>query len=385
MLAGILLIAANLRAPFTALPPLLGPIQQDLGLSTVATGALTTLPLLAFALLSPLSAMLGRRHGLERSLFCAMVLVALGIALRSAGASWSLYAGTWIIGMGIAVGNVLLPSLVKRDFPASIASLTGAYALVMGIAAALGSAAVIPLADAWGWRLALLAFLVLPLTAMAAWASRLCTQAKPNAAATTDSRREPIWRSALAWQVTLFLGLNSTIYYITIGWLPTILVDAGLSAAKAGSLHGVMQLATAVPGLLIAPLLHRLRDQRLPAAGSALMSAVALLGYLLAPQQAFLWSVLFGVGTGATIILGLAFIGLRTRNVPQAAALSGMAQCLGYLLAATGPIAMGAMHDWLNGWTAPLLLCTGLALITAFVGLLAGRNLYVGSPAAEAH
>lgn len=374
LLVGILLIAANLRAPFTGLPPLLGPIQAEYGLSTLATGALTTLPLVAFALLSPLSALFARAYGLERTLFGALAAIALGIVLRSAAGSWSLYLGTAIIGMGIAIGNVLLPSLVKRDFPRNVTSLTGAYALAMGIAAALGSAAVIPLADALGWRWALLAFLVLPVSSMAVWATQLSGHSRPTTNTASPPHGGKVWHSALAWQVTLFLGPNSTIYYVAVGWLPAILIDAGVSPIEAGTLHGVMQLATAVPGLLLGPLLRRMRDQRLAGGTVCAISAVALLGLEVAPQFAFVWSILFGIGTGAGIILGLSFIGLRTGNAHQAAALSGMSQCIGYLLASVGPMAMGGLHDALGRWDTPLLLCVGLALIAAAMGVLAGRD-----------
>lgn len=381
LVAGILLIAAALRAPFTGLPPLLGPIAEDFGLNTLATGALTTLPLLAFALISPFGALFARAFGLERTLFYALAAIALGIALRSADGVWTLYLGTAIIGMGIACGNVLLPSLVKRDFPQRIASLTGAYALTMGVAAAVGSAVVIPLAQAWGWRVSLGTFLLLPMAALAVWMTQLGTRAsQANAdAAAPQQDGGKVWHSVLAWQVTLFFGLNSTIYYIVIGWLPAILVDAGMTPARAGSLHGILQLASAVPGLVIGPILGRMRDQRLAAAVVSLFSATALLGLLVAPQLALAWSILFGLGSGANIILGLSFIALRTSNAHQAAALSGMSQCLGYLLAATGPIAIGALHDFTDGWQIPLALCTALALAAMGMGILSGRNRRIGA------
>lgn len=383
LLVGILLIAANLRAPITGLPPLLGAIRSDLALGTTAAGALTTLPLLAFALLSPFSAWFARAWGLERALFGAMAAIAAGIAIRSTGSYWCLYLGTWIIGMGIAVGNVLLPSLVKRDFPHNVTAVTGAYALAMGVAATLGSAAMAPLAQAWGWHAALLGFLVLPAAALAAWAPQLGSQTRPAAGAAAAPKGEPVWRSALAWQVTGFLGLNSTIYYVAIGWLPTMLTDSGMSATRAGFLHGVLQLATAVPGLLLGPIVRRMQDQRAAAVTVALCSAIALAGLAWAPQLALLWSILFGLGTGAGMILGLAFIGLRTANAHQAAALSGMAQCIGYLLAAAGPMAMGALHDALGGWRVPLALCTALALLAALIGARAGRARRIGADAQE--
>ncbi|MBH1962731.1 MAG: MFS transporter [Comamonadaceae bacterium] len=379
LLIGILLIAVNLRAPITSLPPLLAPIQAHFGLGTTAAGALTTLPLLAFALLSPLSATLARQFGLERTLFTALFVIALGILLRSADALWCLYVGTSLIGVGIAAGNVLLPSLVKRDFPNSIAALTGAYALSMGIAAALGSAAVVPLAQSVGWIGALASLLILPLAALAVWTTQLRAHTTPTSDAPAAVDTGKVWRSPLAWQVTLFLGLNSTVYYVAIGWLPTILIDSGLSPAEAGSLHGVLQLATAVPGLLLAPLLRGRRSQSLPAATVACFSFVALLGFLMAPQFALIWSILFGIGTGASIILGLSFMGLRTDNASQAAALSGMSQFVGYLLAAAGPMAMGALHDGLGSWHVPLGLCAAVALVAAFMGVLAGRDLRIGA------
>ena len=160
LLAGILLIAANLRAPITGLAPVLAMIQADFGLGTVQAGILTTLPLLAFALLSPVAPLLARRIGLERALFAALVLIAGGVALRSAGPLGCLYGGTAVIGAGIALGNVLLPSLLKRDFPARIATVTSAYALTMGVAAAVASATVFPLATHLGWRGALAAIVV---------------------------------------------------------------------------------------------------------------------------------------------------------------------------------------------------------------------------------
>ncbi len=379
LLAGVLLVAANLRAPFTALPPLLGTVRADLGLGTAGAGALTTLPLLVFAIVSPFGARLARAWGLERALGGALAAIAAGILLRSAGGIGCLYLGTVLASAGIAVGNVLLPSLVKRDFPDNVAALTGAYALAAGVVAALGSAAVTPLAQAWGWRPALAAFALLPAGALLAW--RVLPGARGPAAAGTAAQGQggPVWRSALAWQVTLFLGLNSTVYYIAVGWLPTLLVDAGTGAAQAGSLHGVLQLASAVPGLLLGPLLRRLRDQRLPAAGAALLAAGALAGLQLAPRFAGAWVAMFGLGSGASFILGLAFVGLRTGNARQAAALSGMAQCAGYLLAATGPMAMGALHDATGGWGAPLGICVALALAMGAAGVLAGRNLRIAA------
>ncbi|MBJ9276455.1 CynX/NimT family MFS transporter [Citrobacter amalonaticus] len=375
LIAGILMIATTLRVTFTGAAPLLEAIRTDYGLTTAQTGLLTTLPLLAFALVSPLAAGIARRIGMERSLFAAMLLICAGVAVRSLPDAALLFLGTATIGCGIALGNVLLPGLIKRDFSQHVARLTGAYSLTMGAAAALGSALVVPLAlSGFGWRGALLLLMVFPLLALLIWLPQWRNAAHANVTTSRTLHARGIWRSPLAWQVTLFLGINSLIYYVIIGWLPAILISHGYSEAQAGSLHGLLQLATASPGLLIPLVLHRFHDQRCIAALVSLMCAVGAAGFWFMPDQAVLWTLLFGFGSGATMILGLTFIGLRASSAHQAAALSGMAQSVGYLLAACGPPLMGRIHDAQGNWQIPLLTVAALAIVMAIFGLYAGRN-----------
>jgi CP family cyanate transporter-like MFS transporter len=381
LIAGILMIATTLRVTFTGAAPLLDAIRADYALTTAQTGLLTTLPLLAFALVSPLAAGVARRWGIERSLFAAMLLICAGIAIRSLPSPLFLFAGTTVIGCGIALGNVLLPGLIKRDFSQHVAKLTGAYSLTMGAAAAIGSAIVVPLAlNGFGWRGALMMLIVFPLLALFIW----LPQYRHTAHATISNSRalhsRAIWRSSLAWQVTLFLGINSLVYYVIIGWLPAILISHGYSEAQAGSLHGLLQLATAIPGLLIPLILFKFKDQRAIAALVSMMCAIAAAGFWLLPNQAVLWTILFGFGSGATMILGLTFIGLRANSAHQAAALSGMAQSVGYLLAACGPPLMGKIHDLNGSWQIPLTAVALLATLMAVFGLYAGRNREITTP-----
>lgn len=380
LIAGILMIATTLRVTFTGAAPLLETIRTDYGLSTAQTGLLTTLPLLAFALVSPLAAGIARRFGMERSLFAAMLLICAGIALRSLPSAALLFAGTAIIGCGIALGNVLLPGLIKRDFSQHVARLTGAYSLTMGAAAALGSALVVPLAlHGFGWRGALLMLMLFPLLAFLIWLPQWRTTRSANLSSSRALHERGIWRSPLAWQVTLFLGINSLIYYVIIGWLPAILISHGYSEAQAGSLHGLLQLATAAPGLAIPLILHRFNDQRWIAALVSLLCATGAAGLWFVPGQAVIWTLLFGFGSGATMILGLTFIGLRASSAHQAAALSGMAQSVGYLLAACGPPVMGKLHDASGSWYLPLSGVTVLAIVMAIFGLYAGRDREIAS------
>ena len=384
LMAGILLVATTLRAPFTIIAPLLEGLQATYALSATQVGLLITGPVLAFAAVSPFAAGLARRWGMERTLFGSLAVITAGVLVRAGGGVAALYVGTIIVGAGIALGNVLLPSLLKRDFPTKVATLTALYVLTMGVAAAIGSALVSPLTDTLHWEWRQVSRLPLLLVGLAAvfWLPQLSSATAP--ARTTLDAVVPsvMWRSPLAWQVTAYFGLDCFLYYVGVSWLPAILRDAGgYSAAQAASLHGLLLLATALPGLVLIPLVPRLRDQRAVAAVLALCMSVGLLGLVLAPAHAAVWIVLFGAGAGGGLILGLALIGLRTAHAHDAAALSGMAQCLGYLFSSAAPPLAGRAMELAGSWHMPLTVCAALGVAMAFVGTLAGRHLQVGQPA----
>lgn len=380
LIAGILLIAASLRAPITALGPLLETVRESFALNASQAGLLTTLPLLAFALVSPLAAPAAHRFGLERVLFASLALLVAGIAARSSGTVPALYAGTCVIGGAIAIANVLLPGLLKRDFPHHVAKLTAAYALAMISAAGLASAVAVPLDHALGagWPASLGAVAVLPLAAALLWLPQLRFRTVSAPGLATGAHGASVWKASLAWQVAGYLGLTCFIYFAAIAWLPSILQEAGLSSARAGTLHGWMQLAGAVPALLLMPLLHRMPDQRWIAFASPALSACGLAGLLALPVLTPLWLFAFGMGMGSALILSLAFVGLRAGNQQIAASLSGMSQCIGYLLAAVGPTLVGYLHEVAANWTMPLAACLVLCLAMCALGLSVGRAVHIG-------
>jgi MFS transporter, CP family, cyanate transporter len=370
----VLFIAGALRAPITVVGPLIEVIRSTFDLGATEAGLLTTVPLLAFAAISPFAAWLNK-YGLEKSLFVAMMLIAAGILLRSAGSPLCLYVGTCIIGCGMAVGNVLLPSLVKRDFPAQITPLTAMYSVMMGLSAACASVVAVPLArlSGLGWPLALGLTAALPvLAAIFLWKLDGWAAGSSRPANAVEQRR--IWSSAIAWQVALFLGLNSFVYYVAIAWLPAILTELGYSSEQAGSLHGLMQIAGTIPAVILIPASSRLHEHGKLAAAASLLSAAGFIGLVLEPNQAAPWVILFGCGTGAGLVLGLSFLGLRAPSSHGAAVLSGMAQCVGYGLAAAGPPLIGALHGMLSTWTVPLLVCVAVCIAMGVLGLFAGRS-----------
>lgn len=388
LLLGLLAIGANLRAPIVGAAPVLMMIQDTLGLTSAAAGILTTLPLLAFAAISPTSPLLARACGLERALLAALLLVACGVVARSLGPVWCLYLGTWIIGSGVAIGNVLLPSLAKRDFADKAPAVTGACAVATASAAALTSATIVPLANlpGWGWPLALASSIVFPLAAMLLWLPQLAHHTSPSKDTRAALPGRSIWSSTLAWQVTMYMGTNSLMYYITVSWLSSMLTAFGFSAAQAGTLQGLMQIAAVLPGFLLAPLVGRTKDQSGIAIATAALMALGIAGFLLAPTWSAAWAMSFGAGSGAGLVLALMFMSLRTDSAPRAAALSGMSQSVGYFLAAFGPPLAGETHDFFGSWTIPLVACLVLAAAMAGFGALAGRSrqiVSVGSEPAE--
>ncbi|MGN6359551.1 MAG: CynX/NimT family MFS transporter [Thermomicrobiales bacterium] len=378
--AGIILIALNLRSAITGVGPLIGTIRADTGISNTVAGLLTSLPLLAFGFGSTLMPLLARRLGIEWTLFGSLVVLIAGILLRSAPSIVALFVGTAVLGLAITVGNVLLPSLIKRDFPGHIGLMTGAYTCSMGVLAAVASGVSVPLSRlAWlGWRGALGCWAVLVLVAVVAWLPQLRSQRPSAAPLPPREAHSRLWRSPLAWQVTLFMGLQSFLFYVIIAWLPTIVRERGVSASQAGWLLFLMQIVSLPASLVVPMLAGRLPDQRGYTAAAVLFTAAGLAGILLAGTVALLlWVALLGLGLGASISLALMFMGLRTRDAHQAAELSGMAQSIGYLLAATGPIFVGFLHDLTHSWTLPLALLCLVACALLVAGLGASRAAHV--------
>lgn len=380
LICGILMLATNLRGPFTAVGPLLDVLRSHFGMGAGQAGFLMTLPLLIFCVVSPFASTLAKAFGLERVLFTALLVMMSGIVLRSSGTQWGLFLGTGILGIGIAAGNTLVPSLLKRDFPHRITALTAIYTVTMGAASALSSVIVVPLANAANWQWALGIFIVFPILSALVWWPQLTRSATP-ALQTLHSRDSRIWGVGLAWQVSLFFGLISFIYYVMTAWLPSMLVARGYTSAEAGSIHGMLQLATACPGIVLVPLVQRLADQRALAAGMASLVVVSLLALQWLPGWAYICVPLFGFGTGGAFLLALSFIGLRAGSAPQAAALSGMVQCVGYLMSATGPALMGVLHDVTFSWQGPLYVCIGLSVVIGVLGIYAGRNVQLTASA----
>lgn len=390
VLVGLLLVAGNLRAGITTVGPVLADIERDLGLTSAAASVLVSLPLLAFAVVSPFAPRLARRVGLEWALGLGLIGLAVGLVLRSLPGLALLWGGTALIGVAIAILNVVLPALVKRDFPTRIGQITGSYSAVQSLFAALAAGVAVPVAgmSALGWRLPLGMWAVLAVVALAVLAPQLrrhtvVARSQDDVSVTAHdldggARWRSPWRSALGWQVTAFMGMQSVAFYVFITWLPSIETAAGVSAGEAG-LHQLFLNGFGIVGSIgCSFLIPRFRDQRLLAMIAPALIIVSAGGILIAPQLSGIWTSVTGVAGGASIVLALSFFGLRTSHHSQAAALSGMAQTVGYSFAAAGPIAAGALHDATGSWTPALAVVIVLQALLVVVGAFAGRARVVG-------
>lgn len=386
----ILLVAASLRPSITSVGPLLDRIGHATGLGTGALGLLAALPPLAFAVMSPMSHTIALRWGIDRTVLAALLLLAAGIALRSVPGPGLLWIGTVLLGFGIAVGNVLVPAVVKRDLGAHVSRMTGAYTSTMNAFAATASGLAVPIAG-WavgGWRTALGVWALPAAVAAGVWAFRMRRLPTPAesvlpltgaaAARAAAGRRRPIWRSPLAWQVTLHMGVQSTIFYALVNWLPSLEADSGVPAAVAGTHLFLYQAVGIGAALSLIAAMGRRADQRLVAGLLTVPMFAGLIGLLLAPHWAVLWIGLAGVTSGGSIAMALALIGLRSRTATDTARLSGMAQGFGYLIAAGGPASAGAIRAATGGWQPVIWLLIGLTAAQTVLGVLAGRDRYVG-------
>ena len=381
-LTGILLIGVNLRVAFVSVGPLLADIGREFDFTSAQSGLLTGLPLIAFALFSPLAPAVALRTGLDRALWLSLALLAAGTVLRSMPVPTALWTGTVLIGIAIAFLNVLLPSLIKRDFPGKVSQLTGLYIAAHSLVTALGAAVVVPisLVQGTGWRLALGIWAGLALIAMAVLLPGLRRTAPGSAAdgtalpKTPPARIRSPWTTLLGWQVTLFMGLQSVAFFVVTTWLPSIERDQGISETTSGLHVSIFLLVGTASSLLTGAILGKFADQRLLGVTGSLLAMAGFLGLLAAPQLSVLWVVVSASGCGSMIVTALSLFSLRTTHHVQAAALSGMAQSVGYALGAAGPVLFGLLYDLSGGWTAPLAVSAGIMGLTCATAFLAGRD-----------
>jgi len=378
---GVILVATNLRAPITSLGPVLGEIQNAFSLSPSALGGLNALPLLLFSVLSLIAPYLGKVFSLERVIACSLCLIMAGIVYRSSGWISGLWYGTIVLSFGIAFCNVLLPSLVKRDFPSRAGSITGFYAAAMAATAGLSAGISAPLSQVfsmqgWKWSLgiwALLAFLSLMI-----WLPQIkgiqhrldLNKSKKN----NESPQISPWKKGVGWQVSLFFAFHSFVFYAIVDWFPSYASTFGISSSTSGAYLMIYQVVAISTNLATVPLIRIFKNQMGIGFICGLLLFIGGMGLLFLPKISLLWMIVAGLGAGMSMVTSLSLFILRTNDYYQAAKLSGMAQCIGYLGAALGPLLIGILHDMTNEWFIPLMLIPAASILVMVFATLAGRS-----------
>lgn len=373
---GIVFIAVNLRPTLSSVGPLIDFIKKDLGLSGAMLGLLTSLPLMAFAIVSTLTPIFTKKYGMAKTILAAMGILTFGTLLRVTTGIGGLYLGTLLIGIAIAFGNVLIPALTKQNFPERAGAVTGLYSSIMAIGASVAAGISVPLVTDFnlGWRGSLGIWAILSAIAFFVWFPqvKLLPRSKPRRSFINAMKN--MGGNWLVWQLSFFMGLQSLTFYVILAWLPTILIDDGHDPTFSGWMLSLSQ-ATGILGSIFIPIwAGRSRDQRLIVIILVVMEILALIG-LLFPEFGLigLWVSLIGFVLGGTFGLALLLLVLRASDTDTSAELSGFAQSIGYLIAATGPFIAGLIFDLTADWNYAVILLLAVALGKLIFGIGVGK------------
>lgn len=385
----IFLVSLNLRPAIAAVGPVLAQMGTDLAWGEGVQGVLTAIPLIAFAAVSPLVTFLARRIGIDMSILLALLCIAAGDAIRSFGGGVGIWLGTVVFASAIAVGNVLVPVIAKRDYAGHVAMATGVYSGCITAGSATAGLLSAPLAQMWGgWRASLAFWSVPPLVVAALWALRILHNRKvviasagvrnsPSAqSARSQSSRgvfARVLRRPMTWYVTAFMGLQSSAFYTMSNWMPSISASIGYDASTAGVHLFIFQGIGIFSGLLIPKLMNVRGNQVCAALTASAPMLIAGLGMLLLPHLMPVWAFVGGCAQGASLVVALALIALRGRDSAETVVLSGVAQSFGYLIASLGPLMFGVLVQATGGHHVPLMVFTFVAFLQCVVAVIVGR------------
>ncbi|NIZ00609.1 CynX/NimT family MFS transporter [Thalassospira lucentensis] len=379
-LIAILLLAANMRGSIVGLGPLAEIIGNDLALSGTQLGLLTTLPVLSFGVLSIFAPRLGQRFGLEATLLAMLLFIAIGQGLRATGAYGIMVVGTIILGAAIAVLNVLTPSLVRRSFPARVALVTALYTFTMSTGATIAAFSAIPIRNAadgdWRWSLGVWA--VFAAIAFVCWLPML--RYRHKAVVPSNLVKISLWKNVEAWWLALFFGCQSLMFYTGTAWIAKVFIDQGMSEGEAATLLTLFNVF-GIPAAFGAPLIYsKFRNKKLAMLCLHIPLMIAVPGFVFATTSfPYVWAVCLGLGQGSMISIALTLVGMRGADPQTSARLSGMAQSVGYLFAAIGPVLFGALHDLLGDWQVALWFLFVVVAVQIFAAMRAGSPEKIGT------
>ena len=378
VLGAILLLSLNLRPAAVSVGPVLDELRAGLDMGPASAGLLTSLPVLSFAIFGALAPSVARRLGPHRVTLLALLAVVVGLSARAAVRQEGAFLALSLLATaGMAMANVLIPSLVRLHFPDRIGLVTGLYTTALAVGLTAAFLLTVPVADALGgWRYGIGVWAVLAAVAAVPWIG-LVRRDEALVAPARDIGFGDIARTRLGWAMTLFFGLQSLMAYAVFGWFATLWRDAGFGAGTASALVGIVAAMSIPLSLVLPQAVARPGDRRGVLVAVMACYPIAYLGLLIAPQAlAVLWAVVLGAAL-TTFPIVLTYIGLRTRTAGATAALSGWTQSTGYLLAVIGPFGIGVAHEATDGWTVPLVGLLVLSVPLFLVGMYVGRPAHI--------
>lgn len=379
----MILLATNMRAPIVALGSIAPVVKDALDISEFQIGWLGAVPMLSFAVGALISPTIGKRFGLENTLIAMIGLLTVGMIIRTAISTWSGFLiGTLLLTLAIGFANTLAAPVIKQRTPQHIPLITGLFSLTMTTAAGIVAGVVLPLSEQVGWQWALGGWTILGVFAFVIWLFLRVRLGSSNhqavIPAALGSSDISMWRTTFAWQIAIFMGLQSLLFYTVASFLPSIWVSKGLSAVSAGQMGSVFQFMAPVSILSLTWLVNRGRPIQALAVFAAVLNVMGILGVsYLSTDLAWLWSGMMGMGCSAIFTLSMMLFSMRTYTTNQASELSGMAQAVGYVIAFFGPLGTGWLHEMTGSWSMPLFIMLILMIVNVVIAWLVSRPVMV--------
>lgn len=381
-LLGILLTTFILRPPVASVGPLVDELVSKLNLSSLEVGALTSIPVFCFGLGAFASPAIVRRFGIDRTFLILQILIAFAIAGRLWFGFFGLLLGTAVIGLAIAVANVILPSIVRTRFPSKVALVTAIYTMGMAIAASFAASTAVPISEALGgWQWSLFIWVVPAVAAFLVWSTQL--KETPHVEVSARSQKAEalsVRRSPITWWIVGFFGIQSLAFYALLAWLPSLLIDGGATPSEAGAILGVMTICGVPFAMVLASNLNRFKSLSFPAAVASALTTLGML--LLLTPFPLLAGIVIGLGQASTFPISLNLISTRASSEAQTTELSTISQGYGYLAAAAGTFVFGWFRDLTGSWILPILILALLSAVQLVAGFIAGSNRKIEIPAA---
>lgn len=383
VLCAMILLATNMRAPIVALGSIAPVVQEALNISEIQIGWLGAVPMLTFAIGALIAPAIGKRFGLENTLIVMITLLTIGMIIRTVIPTWSGFLmGTLLLTLAIGFANTLAAPVIKQRTPKQIPLITGLWSLTMTVTAGIASGVVLPLSEYVGWQWALGGWSLFGIFAIIIWVFlrlRLGSSSQPAVAVPIANTSElSMWRTPFAWQIAIFMGLQSLLFYTVASFLPSIWLSKGLSAVTAGQMGSVFQFMAPISILSLTWLINRGRPIQALAVFAAILNVVGVLGLsYLSTDLAWLWSALMGIGCSVIFTLSMMLFSLRTYTTNQSSELSGMAQAVGYFIAFFGPLGTGWLHESTGSWDLPLLIMLVLMIANVVIAWMVSRPVMV--------